>query len=94
MSEKKSSFNKEDLLACSRGEMFGPGNSQLPAPNMLIMDRVVSITEDGGEHERRQLASVRHEAAGRRRTQDAPPHGDRSNGGAQASRNTGATAPT
>ena len=50
MSEKKSSFNKEDLLACSRGEMFGPGNSQLPAPNMLMMDRVVSITEDGGEH--------------------------------------------
>ena len=50
MSEKKNSFNKEDLLACSRGEMFGPGNSQLPAPNMLMMDRVVSITEDGGEH--------------------------------------------
>ena len=45
MSEKKNSFNKEDLLACSRGEMFGPGNSQLPAPNMLMMDRVVSITE-------------------------------------------------
>ncbi|GFD88757.1 3-hydroxydecanoyl-[acyl-carrier-protein] dehydratase [Tenacibaculum sp. KUL152] len=50
MSEKKNSFNKEDLLACSRGEMFGPGNSQLPAPNMLMMDRVASITEDGGEH--------------------------------------------
>jgi 3-hydroxyacyl-[acyl-carrier protein] dehydratase/trans-2-decenoyl-[acyl-carrier protein] isomerase len=50
MSEKKNSFNKDDLLACSRGEMFGPGNSQLPAPNMLMMDRVVSITEDGGEH--------------------------------------------
>ena len=50
MSEKKNSFNREDLLACSRGEMFGPGNSQLPAPNMLMMDRVVSITEDGGEH--------------------------------------------
>ncbi|MDD7286048.1 MAG: beta-hydroxydecanoyl-ACP dehydratase, partial [Succinivibrio sp.] len=28
------SFNKNDLLACSRGELFGPGNSQLPAPNM------------------------------------------------------------
>ena len=50
MSEKKNSFNREDLLACSRGEMFGPGNSQLPAPIMLMIDRVVSITEDGGEH--------------------------------------------
>ncbi|WP_410369326.1 3-hydroxyacyl-[acyl-carrier-protein] dehydratase FabA [Catenovulum sp. 2E275] len=44
----KNSFNKEELLACSRGELFGPGNSQLPAPNMLMMDRIVSITEDGG----------------------------------------------
>ena len=50
MSEQKNSFNRDDLLACSRGEMFGPGNSQLPAPNMLMMDRIVSITEDGGEH--------------------------------------------
>lgn len=25
----------EDLLRCSRGELFGPGNAQLPAPNML-----------------------------------------------------------
>ncbi|QJR82620.1 bifunctional 3-hydroxydecanoyl-ACP dehydratase/trans-2-decenoyl-ACP isomerase [Alteromonas pelagimontana] len=50
MSEKQHSFNREDLLACSRGEMFGPGNSQLPAPNMLMMDRIISITEDGGAH--------------------------------------------
>ena len=50
MSDKKNSFNREDLLACSRGEMFGEGNSQLPAPNMLMMDRIASITEDGGEH--------------------------------------------
>ena len=48
MTTKQSSFNKEDLLACSRGEMFGPGNSQLPAPNMLMMDRVSLITDEGG----------------------------------------------
>lgn len=46
----KSSFEKEDLLACSRGELFGPGNSQLPAPNMLMMDRIVHISEEGGEY--------------------------------------------
>jgi 3-hydroxyacyl-[acyl-carrier protein] dehydratase/trans-2-decenoyl-[acyl-carrier protein] isomerase len=50
MTEKQSSFTREDLLACSRGEMFGPGNSQLPAPNMLMMDRIVTINDDGGEH--------------------------------------------
>ena len=41
-------FGKEDLLACARGELFGPGNSQLPAPNMLMFDRITSITADGG----------------------------------------------
>jgi len=44
----QNSFTKEELLACSRGELFGPGNSQLPAPNMLMMDRIVQITEEGG----------------------------------------------
>ena len=47
---KQSSFTREELLACGRGEMFGPGNSQLPAPNMLMMDRIVEITEDGGAY--------------------------------------------
>ena len=43
------SFSREDLLACSRGELFGPGNSQLPAPNMLMMDRIIEINDNGGE---------------------------------------------
>lgn len=46
---KKSSYTKEDLLASGRGELFGEGNPQLPAPSMLMMDRIVSMTEDGGE---------------------------------------------
>ena len=41
-------FTKEDLLACSRGEMFGPGNAQLPAPPMLMFDRITSVTAQGG----------------------------------------------
>ena len=47
---QKSSYNKEELLQCGRGEMFGPGNSQLPAPNMLMMDRIVTISDEGGEY--------------------------------------------
>ncbi|MDF2180219.1 3-hydroxyacyl-[acyl-carrier-protein] dehydratase FabA [Aliiglaciecola sp. CAU 1673] len=50
MTISKSSFSRDDLLACSRGELFGPGNSQLPAPNMLMMDRIVSISEEGGAY--------------------------------------------
>ena len=46
----KTSFNYEDLLTCSRGEMFGPGNAQLPAPPMLMMDRIVEISSEGGKY--------------------------------------------
>jgi 3-hydroxyacyl-[acyl-carrier protein] dehydratase/trans-2-decenoyl-[acyl-carrier protein] isomerase len=44
------SFDRDDLLKCARGELFGPGNAQLPEPPMLMMDRITDISEDGGEH--------------------------------------------
>lgn len=46
----KSSFDYDDLIASGRGELFGPTNAQLPAPPMLMMDRVITITADGGAH--------------------------------------------
>jgi 3-hydroxyacyl-[acyl-carrier protein] dehydratase/trans-2-decenoyl-[acyl-carrier protein] isomerase len=48
MANRPSSYEYEDLLACGRGELFGPGNAQLPLPPMLMFDRISSITEDGG----------------------------------------------
>ncbi len=50
MAQYPSSFDKEDLLKCSRGELFGPGNAQLPAPPMLMMDRITEISGDRGAH--------------------------------------------
>jgi 3-hydroxyacyl-[acyl-carrier protein] dehydratase / trans-2-decenoyl-[acyl-carrier protein] isomerase len=50
MADYPSSFDKEGLLKCARGELFGPGNAQLPEPPMLMMDRVTEISGDGGEH--------------------------------------------
>lgn len=47
---KKSSYSKDELLACSRGELFGPGNAQLPSDAMLMVDRVIEINETGGDH--------------------------------------------
>jgi 3-hydroxyacyl-[acyl-carrier protein] dehydratase/trans-2-decenoyl-[acyl-carrier protein] isomerase len=44
------SFDRDALLACGRGEMFGPGNAQLPAPPMLMVDRISVITADGGAY--------------------------------------------
>ncbi|MGH1466025.1 MAG: bifunctional 3-hydroxydecanoyl-ACP dehydratase/trans-2-decenoyl-ACP isomerase [Cognatishimia sp.] len=42
-------FEKDDLLKCARGELFGPGNAQLPEPPMLMMDRITDISDDGGK---------------------------------------------
>lgn len=50
MAERKSSYNYEELLACGRGELFGQGNAQLPAPPMLMFDRITEVSEEGGEH--------------------------------------------
>ena len=48
MSERRSSFAYDELLACGRGELFGAGNAQLPLPPMLMFDRIVEISEAGG----------------------------------------------
>jgi 3-hydroxyacyl-[acyl-carrier protein] dehydratase/trans-2-decenoyl-[acyl-carrier protein] isomerase len=48
----KSSYDYEDLLKCARGELFGPGNAQLPAPPMLMFDRITGISETGGEFDK------------------------------------------
>ena len=50
MVERKSQFMYDDLLACGRGELFGPGNAQLPLPPMLMFDRITHVSETGGEH--------------------------------------------
>lgn len=45
-----SSFNREELLQCGNGIMFGEGNARLPVGNMLMMDRVTMITGEGGKY--------------------------------------------
>lgn len=52
---KQNSYSYEELLACSRGELFGPGNAQLPAPNMLMLDRIVQINETGGTYNKGEI---------------------------------------
>ncbi|MDR8325886.1 3-hydroxyacyl-[acyl-carrier-protein] dehydratase FabA, partial [Acinetobacter baumannii] len=52
MVDKRESYTKEDLLASGRGELFGAKGPQLPAPNMLMMDRVIKMTETGGNYDK------------------------------------------
>lgn len=53
----QNSYTFEELLTCGRGEMFGAGNAQLPLPPMLMFDRIVSITEDGGAYGNGQIVA-------------------------------------
>lgn len=54
---QKSSYSREDLLACSHGELFGPGNARLPLPNMLMMDRITHISEQGGKYGKGEIVA-------------------------------------
>ena len=51
----QNSFSYEELLTCAHGKLFGPGNAQLPLPPMLMLDRITSIAEDGGEFGKGQI---------------------------------------
>jgi 3-hydroxyacyl-[acyl-carrier protein] dehydratase/trans-2-decenoyl-[acyl-carrier protein] isomerase len=53
----QTTFNYEDLVACSEGKVFGEGNAQLPAPGMLMVDRIISIDMNGGEYGKGQLVA-------------------------------------
>lgn len=48
--EKQHSFTREELLKSGRGELYGPKNAQLPLPNMLMMDRIIHISDEGGAY--------------------------------------------
>jgi len=55
MVERKNAYGYEDLLKSGRGELFGPGYAQLPAPPMLMFDRITRIDDTGGAHGKGQV---------------------------------------
>jgi 3-hydroxyacyl-[acyl-carrier protein] dehydratase/trans-2-decenoyl-[acyl-carrier protein] isomerase len=52
---RRASFDLQGLLACARGELFGPGNAKLPLPPMLMFDRIRQISEAGGAYGKGEL---------------------------------------
>jgi 3-hydroxyacyl-[acyl-carrier protein] dehydratase/trans-2-decenoyl-[acyl-carrier protein] isomerase len=46
----KSSYSKDELIACGHGELFGEGNARLPVDNMLMLDRITDISSEGGQY--------------------------------------------
>ena len=48
--ERQHALDYDALIACAKGELFGPDGPQLPMPPMLMVDRVPEIREDGGAY--------------------------------------------
>jgi 3-hydroxyacyl-[acyl-carrier protein] dehydratase/trans-2-decenoyl-[acyl-carrier protein] isomerase len=40
---KKKNYSYDELIACGRGNLFGPQGARLPLPNMLMFDRITEI---------------------------------------------------
>ncbi|MGH8548118.1 MAG: 3-hydroxyacyl-[acyl-carrier-protein] dehydratase FabA [Methylococcales bacterium] len=55
--QQRSSYSREELLECARGRLFGPGNAQLPLPNMLMFDRITHISKEGGVYGNGQVVA-------------------------------------
>lgn len=55
MAERQNAFGYQELLAHSRGELPGQTDARLPAPPMLMFDRITRIDEDGGPHGKGQV---------------------------------------
>ena len=47
---RRNSYDYEDLIASGHGELFGPTNGRLPKPNMLMLDRISLISDEGGKY--------------------------------------------
>ncbi len=52
---KKSSYNEQDILNCTQGKLFGENKPRLPAPPMLMVDRVTNINDQGGAYQKGEL---------------------------------------
>ena len=55
--EQKHSYSYEDLIECAKGNLFGPGNAQLPLPPMLMFDRIVKIDSTGGKYGKGEIVA-------------------------------------
>ena len=53
--QQKNSFTYKDLIECAKGKLFGEGNAKLPHPPMLMMDRIIKITKDGGNYNKGEI---------------------------------------
>ena len=59
MFNPKSSYNKEELIACSNGELFTKeGDGRLPSDLMLMFDEIVNIDDFSGNYNKGSIEAV------------------------------------
>lgn len=47
---RQSAYDYDALIASGHGKLFGPTNGRLPKPNMLMLDRITLISDEGGKY--------------------------------------------
>ncbi len=52
-----STYSKDDLVACGKGDLFGPGNAQLPIDQMLMVDRITHISSENGGYGKGEIVA-------------------------------------
>ncbi|MDX7987702.1 bifunctional 3-hydroxydecanoyl-ACP dehydratase/trans-2-decenoyl-ACP isomerase [Xenorhabdus sp. 12] len=52
MFKQQASYTKEELQASGQGKLFGENGPPLPSGNMLMMDRIIKMTEAGGAYDK------------------------------------------
>lgn len=48
MTARPNSYDRQELIRCGHGEIFGTENAKLPLPNMLMFDTISEINDSGG----------------------------------------------
>ena len=52
---RQQTFTREELLKCGNGTMYDPDTPRLPLPNMLMLDRITHVSEEGGSYGRGEI---------------------------------------
>lgn len=47
---RQNSYTRNDLELCGVGDLFGQDTGKLPTGNMLMIDRIIEISDEGGLH--------------------------------------------
>ena len=56
-SGRQNSYDRDDLLACARGELFDADSAKLPLPDMLMTDRISLISNTGGKYNKGEIVA-------------------------------------